>query len=275
MTALPLAPPEFIATAAKAGYDLVGLRMLSHATGMLAYPLMDNPSMLRETIALLQHTGLSVFDIEIVRLNAEFDVNKFIPFLSTGAELDARAIKVAGDDRDASRLANSFAVFCEAAGRFGMTANIEFMPWTAVTNLTDAVNLVKAAGSPEHAGILVDAIHYARSNTTLEQIAAIPRKWLNYAKFGDVDSKPDSMDEIQRQARYKRLLPGEGSIDLFGMLQALPSDLPLSVEVWDERRASVMGLPEWVKRALETTEEVVTHSGEFHQPEAKTPSFQL
>ena len=238
---------------------MVGLRMLSHAIGVLAYPLMDNPSMLRETIAQLQHTGLSVFDIEIIRLNAEFDVNEFTPFLSTGAELDARAIKVAGDDRDASRLANSFAVLCEAAGRFGMTANIEFAPWTAVTNLTDAVNLLEAAGLPENAGILVDAIHCAHSNTTLEQIAAIPRKWLNYAKLGDVDSKPDSMDEIQRQARYERLLPGEGSIDLLGMLQALPNDLPLSIEVWDERRAPELDLPEWVKRALKTTEEIVTH----------------
>ena len=267
-SALPLAPPEFITTAADAGYDMVGLRMLPPVPGMLAYVLIDNPSMLRETIARLQHTGLSVFDIESVRLNAEFDVHDFTPFLSTGAELDARAIRVVCDDQDASRLANSFAAFCEAAGRFGMTANIEFLPRTAVPNLTDAVNLVEAAGSPEYAGILVDAIHCARTKTTLEQIAAIPRKWLNYAKFCDADSKPNSMGELRRRACYERLLPGEGSIDLLGMLQALPSDLPLSVEVWDERRAPAMGFPEWVTRALEATEEVVTRSVQLRQPEA-------
>ena len=39
------------------------------------------------------------------------------------------------------------------------------------------------------------------------------------------------MQEIIRQARGDRLFPGEGGLDLVGLLRALPADLPLSLEV--------------------------------------------
>jgi hypothetical protein len=39
------------------------------------------------------------------------------------------------------------------------------------------------------------------------------------------------MDEIRRQAREDRLMPGEGGLDLRGLLEALPPQLPISLEV--------------------------------------------
>jgi sugar phosphate isomerase/epimerase len=43
--------------------------------------------------------------------------------------------------------------------------------------------------------------------------------------------RPATMNEIIRQAREERLYPGEGGIDLSGLLRALPPGLPVSVEV--------------------------------------------
>ena len=43
--------------------------------------------------------------------------------------------------------------------------------------------------------------------------------------------RPTDMQEIIRQARGDRLFPGEGGLDLRGLLGALPADLPLSLEV--------------------------------------------
>jgi hypothetical protein len=39
------------------------------------------------------------------------------------------------------------------------------------------------------------------------------------------------MEEIRRQAREDRLMPGEGELDLAGLLAALPSDLPICLEI--------------------------------------------
>ncbi len=256
MTVLPLAPTQAIATAAQSGYDAVGLRLLPPAPGMAAYPLMDDPVMLRETLAQMQGTGVRVFDLEIVRLNAQFDAHAFLPFLEVGAKLGARAILVAGDDLDSARMAQSFAQFCELAAPFNLTANIEFMPWTAVKNCNAAATLIRAAGSPANAGVLVDAIHFARSASSLNDVTALPREWLHYGQFCDAVGVPDSMEEILRQARCQRLLPGEGDIDLPGLVQALPKDLTISVEAWDERRAPAIGLDAWATAALLATKAI-------------------
>lgn len=266
LTALPLAPPALVDAAAAAGYDHVGIRLLPPAPGVAAYPLMDDAAMLRDTLARLDATGLSVFDIEVVRLAETFAVEDVLPFLETGARLGARAILVAGGDPEPARLAQSFAAFCEAARPFGLSGNIEFMPWTAVPDLRAAVQLIEAAGRPENAGVLVDAIHYERSATTLEEIAALPRPWLNYAQLSDAPAGiPESMDEILRQARYERLLPGQGGIDLPGLLACLPENLPLSIEVWDEVRSPAIELREWVKQALEETRAVMSQARPEHR----------
>jgi sugar phosphate isomerase/epimerase len=251
LSALPLAPPQLVDIAAAAGYDHVGVRMIAPAPGIAYYPLHDDPAMLAETCARLRDTGLSVFDIEIVRITAEYNTADWLRFLETGAQLGARAILVVGADEDPSRLAQSYAAFCAAAKPFGMTADLEFTPWTAVPDVATAARTIKAAGSPENAGVLVDAIHYERSATTLADIAALPRQWLHYAQFCDAPAGiPDTMEEILRQARYERKLPGEGGIDLARLLATLPADLPVAIEAWDQVRTPGMGFGEWARRAI-------------------------
>jgi sugar phosphate isomerase/epimerase len=39
------------------------------------------------------------------------------------------------------------------------------------------------------------------------------------------------MAEILRQARNERRFPGEGDCDLLGLLKALPTNIPLSLEI--------------------------------------------
>ena len=55
---------------------------------------------------------------------------------------------------------------------------------------------------------------------------------LRYMQLCDAKpGRPADMQEIIRQARGDRLLPGEGALDLRGLLRALPADLPISVEI--------------------------------------------
>jgi sugar phosphate isomerase/epimerase len=251
LSALPLAPPQVVDIAAAAGYDHVGVRMIAPAPGIAYYPLHDDTALLAETVVRLRDTGLSVLDIEIVRITAEYETADWLRFLETGARLGARAVLVVGADDDLSRLAQSYAAFCAAAQPFGMSADLEFTPWTAVPDAAAAVRTIKAAGSPGNAGVLVDAIHYERSATTLADVAALPREWLHYAQFCDAPTGiPDTMDEILRQARYERKLPGEGGIDLATLLATLPANLPVAIEAWDQARTPQIGFGEWARRAI-------------------------
>jgi sugar phosphate isomerase/epimerase len=251
LTLLALPPAQLVDVAASTGYDCVGLRLLPGMPGGVAYPLMDDPGLLGETLARIHDTGVGVFDLEIVRLNEAFDVRNFLRFFEVGATLGARAMLVAGEDRDQSRLAQSFAALCEAAKPFGLTADVEFMPWHAVNNLGSAVRLIEVAGRPTNAGILLDALHFSRARTSLDDVRRLPREWLHYAQLCDAPAEiPATMEEMIHAGRFERLLPGEGGIDLAGLFGALPPGVPVSVEIPNVVRVPVVGELEWVRQAL-------------------------
>ena len=58
------------------------------------------------------------------------------------------------------------------------------------------------------------------------------------------------MDALKEAARSERLLPGEGQLDLAGMLSRLPNDLPISIEIPNIQRLRALGAEEWARRAL-------------------------
>ena len=259
VTVLSLSPPEAIEAAARIGYQYVGLRLFPATPGGAAYPLMDDPVLLRETLALQAATGVGVFDLEIIRIGEDFDVNRYLPFFEVGQQLGAKAMLVAADDRDEARLTAAFAGLCEAAEPYGLTADLEFMPWTAVPDLTSARRIVEAAGSPPNAGILVDALHFARSSSRPEQLQTLPRQWLHYAQICDAPAGIPATDaELIHTARCERLLPGEGGIDLRSLFGQLPGDLPISVEIPNDLRAPALGAEAWARQALQAVKTVIT-----------------
>jgi sugar phosphate isomerase/epimerase len=250
LTALQLPPPQLVDIAARAGYEKVGVRLTPATSGGTAYALMHDRPMLAETLTRLADTGVGVFDLEIIRIGADFDPQVHLPFLEVGAKLGAQAILVAGDDADESRLATSFATLCEAARPFGLSADLEFMPWTKVPDAKTALRVVTAAAQP-NGGVLVDALHVARSGTTLADIAGIPRRHLHYAQICDAPAAgPTTLEGLLHTARAERLLPGEGGIGLAGLFAALPADLPVSVEIPSDTRIAALGAEEWARRAL-------------------------
>lgn len=255
LTSNTLTPPQAMRLAASLGCAYAGLRLLPNAPGGPQQFLINQPEVLRETLAVQRDTGVGVFDLEIIRIGAEFDARVFLPLLDAGTALKAKAVLIAGDDPDEARLADSYARLCELMLPSGMTADLEFMPWTAVPDALAALRVIAAAGRPANAGILVDALHVDRSGTSLDDIRALPRALLHYAQICDAPTRQQtgrafSVEEMIHTARCERLLPGEGGIDLKGLFAALPQDLPVSVEVPHEKQVALLGQGEWATRSL-------------------------
>lgn len=260
LTVLELSPPEVVSAAADAGYAYAGIRLLPASPGGPAYDLMHDAALLRETLARIAATGVGVFDLEIVRLNAETDVRSFLPFLETGQKLGARSVLVAGDDPDEARLTERFAAFCDIAAPFGLTADLEFMPWTGVADLAAAMRVV-GASSRSNGGILVDALHFDRSRGNVKDLAALPHEWLHYAQLCDAPAAySDTTEALIHTARAERLFPGEGGIDLSRILQALPPDLPISLEVPTATLARHVPAQDRARRALAAARKVLAAS---------------
>jgi sugar phosphate isomerase/epimerase len=247
LTVLELSPQEQISVAAQAGYDCVGLRLIPSLSESRPHAIVE-----KEIAARLRDTGMKVLDIEIFRLQPETRVEDQEWAMAMGARFGAVDMLVAGDDPQETRLAERFARMCELAARHGLRANLEPMPWIAVSTVAKAKRIIELAGRPANGGVLADAIHFFRGQNIFADLRDVS---LNYAQLCDARAeKPKQMEEIIRQARGDRLFPGEGGLDLRGLLQALPADLPISLEAPVSRKLEPL---QRAKLALEATQRLL------------------
>jgi sugar phosphate isomerase/epimerase len=231
MTILELTPAQMVSVAAEAGYDFVGLRLVNATPEEPVRATIGITDLIRETKSRLDDTGLELVDIEILRLKPETQVRAdFEAFFETGAYLGASQALIAGNDPDHARLAANYNELGLLAAEYGITPNLEPMPWTNITSITEA-SAVLGAATHSNIGILVDAIHFDRSDATLDDLRQLPSPYLHYMQLNDAPAeKPTTLDELLHQGRAHRFLPGFGGLDLVGLLNALPADLPISME---------------------------------------------
>jgi sugar phosphate isomerase/epimerase len=257
LTVHELAPPALIEVAAACGYDAVGIRLLAAMPGGIAYSLMDNEAALKETLARLDATGIKVADLKVVALRPETDIATFSAFFETGARLGAKHILVAAYDPDLGRFGDRYAAFCEAAAPYGLTADLEFMPWTYVPDLVTATHIVAQAGRT-NAGVLVDALHFDRSKSSLADLARVPAQRLHYWQICDGPAeRPATTDDMMHAARHERIFPGEGGIDLVSLARAMPADITVSIEVPTDELARTVSAKDRAQRTLDAAKGVI------------------
>jgi len=257
LTVLELTPAELVSCAAEAGFSHVGIRLLPATPTEARHDIVGDTPLRREVERRLAGSGVRVLDAEIFRLRPDTRIADCEAAIATAACLGARELLVAGNDPDESRLADSFAAFCDLAARYRLGACLEFMPWTDARDLRQAARIVEA-GARDNGGVLVDAFHFSRSRSDLDTLATVPPSRLHYLQLCDVpQAVPPTMDSILAEARAERLFPGEGGLDLIGLLRAMPRDIPLSIEVPTATLARRVGAVERARRALAATRRVL------------------
>ncbi|HEX7386502.1 MAG TPA: sugar phosphate isomerase/epimerase [Castellaniella sp.] len=260
LTVMELTPPAMIQAAAQAGYQGCGLRLLPFSPGGTAY-LMNDPALMRETLACLRDTGLCIPDVEIIRIQGPLDVRPYLPFFEAGQKLGARHILVTGEDPDLARLTDSFARLCEACQPYGLTADMEFMPWMAANCIQTTRKIIEDAGQ-DNGGILVDPIHFLRSASTLDDLRQLPAGMIHYAQICDAPAQgPTDTAGLVQASRHARLLPGEGDIPLKDMMRCYAPDLTISIEIPNTRRRSEAGTLAWITQCLEASKRFAGPAG--------------
>ncbi len=221
LTALSLSPPELVEAAAAAGYRYVGLRLNRVTPQEPHYPLATDPALMRTTKVRLAAAGVEVLDIELARISPQDDPRELQRSLEAGAELGARHVITQLPDPDRARKIDRFALLCEMARPLGLTVDLEFPSWTETPDLGEAARVLRAAAQP-NAGILVDVLHFARSGSSVAQLRELPAEWFHFAHVCDAPAAvPATNDGLIHTARFERLFPGEGGIDVHAILDAL------------------------------------------------------
>jgi len=257
LTVLPYTPPQMVQAAADTGCAACGIRILPASPGGTHHPIALGSPLLAETRARIADTGVVVLDLEIIRIGERFDPKAYGAFFEVGAALGAKHVLVAGDEPDVGRMTAHFAALCDAAAPFGLTCDLEPMPWCPVASVPDATRIVEGADRP-NGGVLVDALHFFRSASSLDDVKRLPRRRLNYAQICDGKVPgPGTREGLIHDARCERLLPGEGGMDLKALFAALPADLPVSIEIPSDTRAPVMGYDAWARAAVEASRRVL------------------
>jgi sugar phosphate isomerase/epimerase len=229
LTVLGATPPELVSVAAGAGFDAVGIRVWPAADDA-PYPMLGDTPMMRETLRRLADTGTRVLDVEVLRLRPDSRHDDALRILDAGAQLDARGVLVICNDPDEDRLVDGFAAVCEAAGQRRMRACLEFMIFSSVKTLADALRILDRAAHPAGA-VLIDALHMQRSGATPADVAAVPPDRVPYVQLCDGPFEPvrPPEDVALTEARTGRLFPGDGEIPLRELVDALPPDAALAV----------------------------------------------
>ncbi len=144
------------------------------------------------------------------------------------------AVDVFGGSWSLNDAAEAFAGLCDRAAEHGLLVHLEFLPWSRIPDLATAWQVVRTADRP-NGGLMLDAWHYFRSSPDRELLRAVPGPSILGVQLCDAPATPEP-DPVHATL-HQRLLPGDGDLDLVGLLadlRATGTAAPLGVEVFSD-----------------------------------------
>src|SRR6185436_4866033 len=143
LTVLDTTPPELIEVAAAAGFRTVGIRLTaSPSVGVPPYDCLHEGPVLRDTLARLASTGVSVLDTEFLRFEPDQPVGVPEGFLEVSARLGARYVLVMSAEPDENRTVERLGELCDQAAAYNLHVCLEFAIYTGVKTLAHAAQVL-------------------------------------------------------------------------------------------------------------------------------------
>lgn len=178
--------------------------------------------------SILDDSGLSYIEVEALTdwwtdgaVRAASDATRTV-LLKACEELGAHHIKIHGDvdngGWDADRAVGELARLASDADKVGAKIGIEFLPWSKIQTVHDALRLCEACGHPG-AGIIIDAWHTERGGTPPADLAAVPPERIVGVELCDADA--EVVGTLFDDTAHRRKLCGHGDFDLPAFVAAI------------------------------------------------------
>jgi sugar phosphate isomerase/epimerase len=250
LTEINCPPPEFIRVAFRTGYDSVSLRTIPmRLAGEIPHDIARNRELFQETKKALDETGIRFNDIENARIFEGVDVKDYEPDLEAAAELGIKHVLSNIWTPDKIFYTEKFSELCELANQYGQTVNVEFVTWSSLKNMREAKELL-VSSRRHNVGIVVDALHFYRSRVPLEEFDSMPKEWFNFIHLCDAEKEiPTEEDALIHTGRSERLYPGEGAINMKGIVEKIPH-VVRGIEIPHFKRVKEYGFEEHARTAL-------------------------
>lgn len=261
-------PVTQIKIAKEAGYDSVSLRTIPmHLPGEPEFLPDKDPELFEAIKKALKEYDMPLMDIELARVRKDLDVEEYKPAFEAAAKLGATDVLGSIWTRDRAWYTDTAGRIADMAKEFDLCYNIEFLPWAGVRSLQEDITLIEDLGR-DNAFVMVDTLHAGRAGVTSNELARADRKYFRFMHLCDGPAGPDGdpvLDNIKDDlmlytAREARFYPGEGVMDIAGMVKAMPG-LPLSIELPNLKEMEARGAAGHAARCLETAKKYFAKHG--------------
>ena len=215
-----VAPADMVTVAHEAGWPAVGIWFDGKVWD-------DKTS--REIRQRLDDTGIVALDIEPIIPSV--DGNDFAEqLIEAAAIIGAQHILFTSRLKDQARTTERYQQVCELAAPHGIKVVCEFLPIFPLNTLSMAAEIVSTSGAL-NGGVLIDNLHLSRSGSSMDDVKAMPIDLFPYLQICDAPAqRPTDFAGLLDEALNGRLCPGEGSLPIVELLNAIPA-VPLSFEV--------------------------------------------
>lgn len=266
LTAGNCPPPTLVYKARSAGFDFVSFRGISARgrefssamSGTAAFSLADNPVLLKETKAALADNGMKVNDIENARIFDGVSVKEYRRDLEAASELGCTNILTNVWNSDISEAIDAFCILCEMAAEYGQNVHVEFVTWSALRDLKSALKFLEHSGM-QNVGIVIDTLHFYRSRVAISELSEVPPKYLSFMHLCDAEAAiPSSPTELAHTAVTKRLIPGQGAIDILEIARLMPTSTVYGLEVPNPEEILSNGIDGYLNKLLTNTKQYMS-----------------
>lgn len=233
-------PAESISAAKEAGFRSLGIRIAPRRPDEpYAVQVIGAPGTIRAIRQQADDAGVTIANVQAYQFFPDTRDEDMRAVVDATHELGVRTILAYSFDPDEVRFLDRFARYCDAARSADIRVAVEFLPYSQIRDLSDALGIIDRSGAT-NAGVCIDALHLQRSGGSVDDVRALDPARIALVQLCDARRRdaPMSDNELMTEARTGRLPLGEGALPLFELLDALPPDVEIEYELAPAERAA-------------------------------------
>jgi sugar phosphate isomerase/epimerase len=225
-------PDDVVDAAAAAGFRSVGLRITGRRPEDPYVSIVSNDKAIGALKNRLAAKGLRLSTITGYGFFPDLSLDDHVRVLDATARLGCDLIVLNVYYEDQNAFADALGALCVRAASFKIRVGVEFMPFSGLRTLCASQSAIERSGA-KNVGHIIDALHLMRSGGTPADVANLDKSRIFLGQLCDAPSRAvrPSDDELRAEARSHRLYPGDGNAPLMELLDTLPPDLEIEIEV--------------------------------------------
>lgn len=231
LSVLGMPPVEFVELAAEAGCTAVSLLAEQLTINPYAFPdwsLRSDAPLRRRVRERLDGLGLDLALGEGCSIASDRDVKTCLPLIAMFKELGAKRLNLISYEHDLARDFEQSCAFAELADEFQMQVCLEFSARAGRPKLDAFLDRIKKMGRA-NVTALIDVMHFFRAGQSVGDLNGRDPALFSHLQLCDAPLR--GQGDYMEEALYRRMVPGEGELDVVALIAALPADIAISMEI--------------------------------------------